>query len=515
MKDLGFLILLSAGVFFCSCARAEFDEPDVVRLTDSSGLPDPFMGDWSGKWVASDGAESAVALQVLARGNGKYRVNLFKRFNSAEPPFLTIECFAEDDTLKQKRLPHGPAHWKFELNKNILTGKASSGATFSAERAKRVSPTLGLKPPDGATILLDGTHLDHWRLLRDFNGHLHIPGFHKGNCCNYLKTRLWSDSDREALLQTAHNSMMTFRLNGELVYKNKLHIAPVRLGNKQNTMIGLKRGWNDLLVKIVGYNVTSAAIRIVSLEGKPLAGIAERDPSAGADGKTREYLEEADQHLTVWRHSGHYYLEGKKMDDAFGHRFLPEREPSEAMWKPLNVSLKDDDQWPMHHRLVDGAMEIHRSGDVMTKRVFADYYLHVEFRIPFDPEKTGQHRGNSGVYLACMYEIQVLDSYGLAPTKQDCGAAYYIKPPDVNMSLPPLQWQTYDIFYTAPKFNKDGKKSGNARATVYHNGVKIQDAVEFPKPTGGGMRFEMPRAPIHLQNHGAAVRYRNIWLVEK
>ena len=365
---------------------------------------------------------------------------------------------------------------------------------------------------------LDGSSLDSWQLMRDFNGHLRLPGVNSGNCCNYLKTRLWSDVDQKVLLQTAHNSMMKLWLNEELVYEENSHIAPVRTNNKKNKGITLKKGWNEIFVKIVGYNVTSTAIRVVSFEQKPLANIAEKGFSPGTGGKTRAYLDKADQHLTLWQYSGHYFLENPEdknlMAEAFEHKFLPETNPSEALWKPLKVELKDGDEWPMNHRIVDNCMEIFQSGDVMTRQSFGDYYLHIEFQIPFEPQNAGQYRGNSGVYLACMYEIQVLDSYGLVPTKQDCGAAYYIKAPDVNMSLPPLQWQTYDIFYTAPKFDKDGQKTGNARATVYHNGVKIQDGVEFPKPTGGGMQFEMPEAPIHLQNHGSPVRYRNIWLLK-
>ena len=92
---------------------------------------------------------------------------------------------------------------------------------------------------------------------------------------------------------------------------------------------------------------------------------------------------------------------------------------------------------------------------------------------------------------------------------------YYIKPPDVNMSLPPMQWQTYDMEFHAPRFDEDGNKTENAHATVFHNGVRIHDNVEFPRPTGGGMSLELPKpGSIHLQNHGAPVRYRNMWVVE-
>lgn len=153
----------------------------------------------------------------------------------------------------------------------------------------------------------------------------------------------------------------------------------------------------------------------------------------------------------------------------------------------------------------------------ITKGKFKDFHLHIEFRTPYKPAtKPGsQDRGNSGVYIFNNYETQILDTFGIKPEFNFCGALYRTKAPDVNMCLPPLSWQTYDIHFTAPRF-EDNTKTNNARITTVHNGVKIHDDVELKKGTGaGGGRPEKPQSHIHLQGHGNPVSYRNIWLLPK
>ncbi|MBC8324446.1 MAG: DUF1080 domain-containing protein [Verrucomicrobia subdivision 3 bacterium] len=146
---------------------------------------------------------------------------------------------------------------------------------------------------------------------------------------------------------------------------------------------------------------------------------------------------------------------------------------------------------------------------------FQSHRLHIEFRLPFQPKARGQGRGNSGCYLQGRYEVQMLDSFGLAGKHNECGGIYTIKAPDVNMCFPPLSWQTYDIDFTAAQF-KDGKKVADAVITVFHNGVKIHDQVKLPKRTTASPLAEGPDPGfIHLQNHGNPVRYRNIWVLEK
>ncbi len=151
---------------------------------------------------------------------------------------------------------------------------------------------------------------------------------------------------------------------------------------------------------------------------------------------------------------------------------------------------------------------------VTSKKAFTSFTLHLEFRTPFMPAARGQGRGNSGVYLQNRYEVQVLDSFGLKPQDNECGGIYKTAVPSVNMCLPPLSWQTYDIDFTAAKWDGE-KKLANARATVKLNGVTIIDNVEIPAQTGGGQKESAAPGPIQLQNHGNPVYYRNIWVVEK
>jgi hypothetical protein len=149
-----------------------------------------------------------------------------------------------------------------------------------------------------------------------------------------------------------------------------------------------------------------------------------------------------------------------------------------------------------------------------TKQAVGDFRLHVEFRLPYMPYALGQQRGNSGVYVQRRYEVQVLDSFGLDGAFNECGALYRTKTPDLNMCLPPLSWQTYDIYFTAARWGEDGKKTADARFTVYHNGVAVQNDYAIPRKTGAGKKEAPTKLPIHFQNHGNPVRFRNLWIVK-
>jgi hypothetical protein len=131
------------------------------------------------------------------------------------------------------------------------------------------------------------------------------------------------------------------------------------------------------------------------------------------------------------------------------------------------------------------------------------------------PTARDQGRGNSGVYIQSRYEVQVLDSFGLEGEDNECGGIYSIAKPAVNMCLPPLAWQTYDIDFTAARYDEQGNKTKNARVTIKHNGVVIHDNLELPHGTPGRNAEGPGPDALFLQDHGNPVAFRNIWAVEK
>ena len=168
-------------------------------------------------------------------------------------------------------------------------------------------------------------------------------------------------------------------------------------------------------------------------------------------------------------------------------------------------------------KVENGYMEVTRAGDIQTVEQFGDCQLHLEFRSPDVVKGDSQGRGNSGVFLMGLYEIQVLDSYD-NPTYADGGAGsiYGQHPTLVNASRKPGEWQTYDIIFIAPRFDGD-KLVSPACLTVLHNGVLAQHAQASDGPTGhrsvSSYSSDHPAAgPLKLQDHGDLVRFRNIWM---
>jgi hypothetical protein len=158
----------------------------------------------------------------------------------------------------------------------------------------------------------------------------------------------------------------------------------------------------------------------------------------------------------------------------------------------------------------------------VTTRSFRDFQMHLEFYLPFEPSNTGTGRANSGIYLQKRYEIQILDSFGESlldladpAPKQHCAAVWEQTAPSVNMTFPPLTWQTYDIDFRAARYNAQGVKTDSARITLLHNGVRVHDNKPFLDRTVAG-DFEGPAdGPHRIQGYGHPVLFRNIWIVER
>ncbi len=173
---------------------------------------------------------------------------------------------------------------------------------------------------------------------------------------------------------------------------------------------------------------------------------------------------------------------------------------------------------PAGWKVASGYMEVVRgSGDIVTRQRFGDYQLHLEFREPLPPSGNSQERGNSGVFLAGLYEVQVLDSYdNLTYADGQAAAIYGQTPPLLNASRPPGEWQTYDIVFVSPRF-ANGKLSEPGYVTVFHNGVITQNHTQL---LGATVHHALPKwtphdldMPLRLQDHGVPVQFRNIWIL--
>lgn len=203
--------------------------------------------------------------------------------------------------------------------------------------------------------------------------------------------------------------------------------------------------------------------------------------------------------------------------------------PSDAVvlfdGKSLDAWVNTEDGKPAGWTLDHGVMVVNKpTGDIQTKQAFLDFQLHVEWRVPAAITGTGQHRGNSGVFLSSPegtpgYELQIVDSYKNDTYVNGQAASLYKQSiPLVNAMRKPGEWQTYDVVWTAPRFRADGLLARPAHVTVFHNGVLVQnDFVMKGFTLNTGLPFWRAHgaAPIRLQAHGdpsPPLSFRNIWV---
>src|SRR5476651_1078528 len=206
--------------------------------------------------------------------------------------------------------------------------------------------------------------------------------------------------------------------------------------------------------------------------------------------------------------------------------------PSDAIilfdGKNLDQWVQNNDKSPAKWDVNDGILTVNKNyGNIETKQTFTNYQLHIEWREPSDLEGSGQARGNSGVFLASLgkgdagYELQVLDPYNNKTYVNGmAGSIYKQAIPLANPGRRPGEWQTYDVVWTAPTFNDDGSLKTPAKATVFFNGVVVENNFELIGPTlyiGKPVYKAHGPAPIKLQAHGdksKPLSFRNIWVRE-
>lgn len=291
---------------------------------------------------------------------------------------------------------------------------------------------------------------------------------------------------------------------------------------------GIEYGFQGEYVGTVtgGYRPVRIGLQIIAGPNDQLSAVEYQGglPGSGWDGSAKNYMEGTFNRSVAILNGSHRKLvivnkeiwvmtPGDVMRGII-HK-VHRQSPTMGLLPPPGADVLFDGQSTI--RLQGGRMT--NSGLLMegaeTLDVYDDFRMHLEFRTPFMPGATGQARGNSGIYIQRRYELQILDSFGLEREYNFCGSLYKTRPPDVNMCLPPLVWQTYDVWFRAARFDADRNKTEDARITVLLNGVMIHDDIPIPNKTGAGRPEGPEPKTILFQDHNDPVRYRNIWLVSQ
>jgi len=500
-------LMLLTGMIICSC---QVDNP-----SNADALPaDPSVGDWQGIITYSDQTVDTIAVQVIGYGEGKYRADVRHRFDVRDPHLAVMEGESKENLIRLSGDQEG-IKWTGTISAEDFSGSiiGNRAGSFSLEKVIRSSPSLGQLPPADAVVLFSGQSLENWEHQRDATGYINLVRVIGGNdCAAYLTTRIFADSEREAIIEAGSDDGIKIWWNGDQVLaKNEKRGAEP---GQNMAQIRLTPGWNKILVKVNnGDGGWGVFLRITDMDGTPVEELQIEDPLN--PGKfDPAFPIKTDYFISHLKYAGPFRVEGKSGEELFDHPFGPELSESDISWQIIDPDSVDyRPKWDLEENVLRVKPG---SGNLVSRQKFKDVFMHVEFRSPYMPGATGQKRGNSGVYIQGRYEIQVLDSYGLKGEDDECGGIYKVSRPRVNMCAPPLQWQTYDIEFIAPRFSSEGAKISHARITVRHNGVFIHENLELTGVTGGALdnRTDEPGG-LMLQDHGDPVEFRNIWVIPR
>jgi hypothetical protein len=290
------------------------------------------------------------------------------------------------------------------------------------------------------------------------------------NCTAYARTNIWSETAQRVRLEFGSDDSLCVWFAGREVLRNNASRGLTRASDVVE--VDLVSGWNELMLEVgQGGGGWAFCARVRATDGSAASG---------------------------WHND----------------RIQRQREPSGArvLLDERALEFVHADGRPLEWRHENGVLQcVPGSGDIVSKVAHGDCSLHLEFRVPHEPDlANGQGRGNSGVYLQGRYEVQILNSFGEPPRTDECGSIYGVAAPRVQASLRPGEWQTYDIEFTAARWK--GNKMSDARLTVFHNGVLIHDDVRVSGSTGAGSPELEGHAPLRIQDHGHALEFRNVWM---